>query len=301
MNASRMVRGRFFGHVVFFLVCFALSVRLGRAEDPCAKIVSLAPSVTEVLFELGLGDKLVGVTRFCRYPPEAKSIHAVGGFYDVSPEHVALLKPTRVFALTESGSTSEALRRAGISVREVDHTSVTGIRESIQTIARECGVDERAQVRLAQLRRLEEEVRARCLRGGPQATPRRTLVVVGRTREGNTSSGLYISGRDGFYSDVLTMVGAINVNTQSTVAVPAVSKEGLLTLNPEVVVEIVNVDDVFDEQNAMALWNSFPNLAAVRDKKVFLLHDDFASVPGPRYILLAQKLSGLLCRDHPEG
>jgi len=292
-----MVRSDFLGYLISSLLCFIVSTSSGEAEAPCARVVSLAPSLTEVLFELGLGRNVVGVTRFCRYPDEAKTIRSIGGFYDVSPEHVALLKPTRVFALAESGSSSVALRRAGISVVEVDHTGVQGIRESIETIARECGVQERAQARLTELRRLEDEVRARCDRGS-QVLPPRVLMVVGRIREGNSSSGLYISGRDGFYSDLLAMVGAVNVNRQSTIAVPSVSHEGLLTLNPDVVIEIVNVDDVFDERTAMALWNSLPSLPAVRDKKVFLLHDDFASVPGPRYILLAQKLSELLCREH---
>jgi iron complex transport system substrate-binding protein len=264
------------------------------AESPCARIISLAPSVTEAVYELGLGQNLVGVTKFCRYPPAAQAVPKVGGFYDLSVEEIARQKPTQVFVLRESSASVEGLRRLGIPVVELDHSTIRGIKESLTRIGTVCGVQPVAEGLLARLGEQEVEIRARC--HAPQSGGGvRVMVVVGRTREGSLDSGVYISGRDGFYSDVLALVGTTNVHSHGTIAIPSLSREGIALLAPDVILEIVNVDDAVNRSQLMTFWNQYESVPAVRNKKVFLLDDDFASIPGPRYISLAQQLSALLC------
>jgi iron complex transport system substrate-binding protein len=271
------------------------------AESPCERVISLAPSVTETIFELGLGSALIGRTDFCRYPSQAKAIESVGGFYDVNIERLLTKRPSHVFALRENARSVEALRRFGVPVTEVDHSSRGGIRASLITIAAVCGVKERAERRLAELDREEREAIATCesARGMKVTTPIRTMVVVGRTREGSASSGVYVSGKDGFYSELLTMLGAANVNTHSTVAVPSLSAEGIMSLNPEVVLEIVNVDDKERPETLLAFWRSFPQLDAVKNNRVFLIDDDYASIPGPRYIKVLRLFASRVCHPRP--
>lgn len=287
---------RSFGRTVACLILFLVATCCGVSADEqrCTRIVSLAPSITEILFDLGLGDRLVGVTRFCRYPPAAQKIPKVGGFYDVSLEQIVAQRATQVFVLSESARALEPLARLGIAVDVLDHTRVRGIQDSYIEVGRKCGIASLAEARVAQLRMLGEQVRARCLRA-PILHGKRALVVVGRTREGNESTGVYVSGRDGFYSDLLELVGATNVNTRSTVAIPTLSSEGILKLNPDIILEIVNTDDGELSPTYMSFWKNFPTVSAIRHNRVFLLSDDMASIPGPRYINLAQKLSDLLC------
>jgi iron complex transport system substrate-binding protein len=287
---------------IFLLIIVSCSTAgIAVAESPCERVISLAPSVTETIFELGLGPTLIGRTDFCRYPPEAKAIESIGGFYDVNLERLLTKKPTHVFALRENARSVEALRRFGIPVTEVDHSSRGGIRSSLTTIAAICGVKERAEHRLADLDREEGEVIAHCdsMRGTNVATPMRTMVVVGRTREGSASSGVYVSGQDGFYSELLTMLGAANVNTRSTVAVPSLSAEGIMSLNPEIVLEIVNVDDSERPETLLSFWRSFPQLDAVKNNRVFLIDDDYASIPGPRYINVLRLFASRVCHPRP--
>jgi iron complex transport system substrate-binding protein len=279
------------------LLLVAAVTHTASAESPCARIISLAPSVTEVVYALGLGPQVIGVTRFCRYPPEAQSVPKVGGFYDVSVEEIVRQKPSQVFALRESGASVEGLRRFGIPVIEVDHSTVAGIKESITRVAATCGVESVAKGMITRLVAQEEEIRARCS-GDNGTDPTRVMVVAGRTREGSLDSGVYISGRDGFYSDVLALLGATNVHTQATISIPSLSGEGIRSLAPDAILEIINVDDTLNRSQLMSLWNRYPSVPAVRNKKVFLVDDDFASIPGPRYILLAQNLSKLLCSSH---
>jgi iron complex transport system substrate-binding protein len=265
------------------------------SADRCTRIVSFAPSVTEVLFDLGLGDRVVGVTRFCRYPADAQKLPHVGGLYDISLEQVLSLKPTDVFMLKENSASVRSLDALGIRSSVLDHSRVSGIKASYEHIGRVCGVETLVQQRLAELDRHEQQMSQRCQGGTSKAKTRKTMVVVGRVREGSATSGIYISGRDGFYSDVLRIVGCENVNTQPTVAVPTLSAEGILKLAPEVIVEIVNQDDQRAPESFEAFWGTFSKVPAVQSHSVFMIKDDFASIPGPRYIQLASLLSSILC------
>lgn len=280
-----------FRAICLLIATLCIAPHSSRGESRCDRIVSLAPSITEVVYDLELGGNLVGATRFCRYPPEAQSVPRVGGFYDASPEQIVVQRPTHVFVLKESGQIVDTLRRLRIEVVELDHSTLNGIKESYQRIGEACHKDELATKRLAYFAQQEQALKDDIKRvRDADAPPLRTMVVVGRSREGSAVSGLYISGRDGFYSEVLRLLGATNVNDQSTVAIPAISAEGMMVLAPDVIVEVMNVDDVASDRDESAFWNRFASVPAVQKKKVFLVRDDFASIPGPRYIRLAQKL-----------
>ena len=263
------------------------------ADSRCDRIVSLAPSVTETIYELGLGKQLVGRTRFCRYPPEAASVPSVGGFYDISVEAIVSLRPSYILTLAESRDTAEKAARFGGQVLVLDHTSVHGIKESIQQIASVCGIEATGAAKLKELGLRENAVRVKV---AASEAPR-TLVVVGRTQGPTEASAVYVSGSDGFYSEVLALAGARNVNERPTVALPLMSPEGLMVLKPDVVLEVVSVDDALDAQAARKLWARFPSVPAVQRGRVYVLSQDYASIPGPRYINLVEQVAQLL---HPE-
>jgi iron complex transport system substrate-binding protein len=260
----------------------------------CARIVSLAPSITETLYELGLGDRLVGVTRFCRYPTEAQKIEKVGGFFDVSIERLVTLKPTHVFALQESADALQLLQRFGITILKVDHRSLQGIRDSFSSVGEACGLRERAVAKLKELEQRESALKER-LKG---VFPLKALVVVGRTHEASRLSGVYVSGRDGVYSDLLSLIGSRNVNDHPTAALPTLSPEGLMSLGAEVIIEIADADDgPADVEKLQSLWKGYPGIPAVANGRVAILTEDYASIPGPRYILLAERFAKVLYPD----
>jgi iron complex transport system substrate-binding protein len=272
---------------VFALITMTLFARCSAVAEPCDRIVSLAPSVTEVLFELGLGTKVVGVTRYCRYPVEAQKIPRVGGFYDMSLENLLSLRPTVVVGLRENREIEEGARRLGMVTHEVDHSTVAGIKQSLLSVAELCGISAVGEQKVSAL-----EQRERALQSSRHNAPHhKTLVAVGRTHEGSSVSGVYISGKDGFYSGVLEMLGMKNVNQDATVSIPTVSPEGFMALAPEVIIEIQNTDDPQRAEDPSALWRKYPSIPAVRENRLFTLREDYASIPGPRYILIAEELA----------
>jgi ABC-type Fe3+-hydroxamate transport system substrate-binding protein len=123
----------------------------------------------------------------------------------------------------------------------------------------------------------------------------RALVVVGRIHEGKRLSGVYVSGRDGVYSDILSLIGAQNVSSHQTVALPTLSPEGLFALGPEAILEIRSLDDrVVDTKALAAFWQRYQKIPAIAEGRFAILSEDYASIPGPRYLLLAERFARVI-------
>jgi iron complex transport system substrate-binding protein len=273
-----------------------------------ARIVSLAPSITEVLFELGLGDRVAGVTRYCDYPPEATEKPVVGGYFDVNYEMLLSLKADLVILLAEHQDALVRLEELGIRTLAVDHSRVGGILESITTIADHCGVEKVGKSLRSSLEGRMSEIRERSLPGSP--TPRhsdtpiprysdqdrpRVLVAVGRLMDKGSGGEIFISGRDGFYDDLITLAGGVNAYREETLKFPAISDEGLIRLDPDIILEMVpDLAGEADRESLMDLWRSKHGIKAVREGQVHILGDDYVVVPGPRFVDLLEDIGEII-------
>ena len=266
---------------------------------PCARIVSLAPSVTEVIFELGLGDALVGVSRYDRFPTQVQSLPRVGGLFDPYIEAIVALRPSLVVALVEFGDRIDYVRSLGLEVQVIDHRSVQGILESLRTLGQRCGVARRADELEAHLKKRIEVVRSRV----GAAPPVRTLVVVGGGSNGASLTSVFVSGRDGFYDEILALAGGENVVTGNTVSVPTVSAEGLLALDPEVIIQVRNEEESrgVSAEALRRAWDNLSLLRAVKHRRVYVLSDDYMTVPGPRFVEALERFAEILSNAQPGG
>ncbi|MBN2023674.1 MAG: ABC transporter substrate-binding protein [Pirellulales bacterium] len=261
------------------------------------RIVSLAPSATETLFALGLGDRVVGVSRYCLYPPAAREKPHVGGLADLNVEGLVALRPTLVVMLAGDRSLEPTFDALGIDTLVVEHRTVEGVFESIPTIGRRCGASDRADRLVtalhARLKRVEDR-----LAGRPRP---RVFVAVDRIeRGGGGLCDVYAvgGGPDLHLNAVLTLAGGRNALEGTTIAYPVVSTEGILQTNPEVIVELM--PPATDEQRAAWLgdWQRVDRTPAVQRGRVYALTNDCASVPGPRLVLAVEQLARLL---HPDA
>jgi iron complex transport system substrate-binding protein len=129
------------------------------------KIVSLAPSNTEILFALGMGRNIAGVTRFCDYPADARYKPKVGGWLDVKTDYLKELKPDLVFTSSFlQAEIVERLNRNGMSVVHVDPRTLDDVYESIITIGEAVGRAERAEGLVAEMKRRLSKVKESSLR-----------------------------------------------------------------------------------------------------------------------------------------
>lgn len=271
------------------------SSELSASAPPPARIVSLAPSVTEVLFALGLGDRVVGVTSFCRYPAEAARLPQVGGYLDLNLEAIVGLDPDLVVLIQAHNAARARLEALGLPTLQVDQSDLGGILRSIEEIAARCGVAERGGELVAGIRGRLDAVEQR-VAGLPRP---RTLAVVGREAGSGALATVWVAGTETFYDDVIRLAGGVNAAAPSPVAYPEVSREGLLHIDPDVIVDLLaDLDErgVAGEA-AAADWQAFPTLRAVRSGRVHVLEHELTVVPGPRVAELVEQVAQVL---HPE-
>ena len=261
----------------------------------CKRIVSMAPSITEVLFAVGLGDNVVGVTRYCDHPVEAQAIAQIGGYFDPSYETIVQLEPDVVMLLPEHHQHREHLERLGLQTFVVKQTSVEDILASISGIGSACGVSARARELVADLRARTEAIERRTT-GMPRPG---VLVSVGRQWGGGVIKDVFVAGKGTFMDELVGLAGGTNVYERGVIAYPTMSSEGILSLNPQVIIEITPEleERGLSDEAVIRDWDSLPGIHAVRDGRVHVFTDHFAVVPGPRYVMLLAKLARVI---HPE-
>lgn len=256
------------------------------------RIVSTSPSITETLFALGLGERVVGVSQYCRYPLQAARLPRVGSFLKPNLETIARLRPDLVILQKLPGGMAERLRALNLSVIEVDDGDLRRNLESIRAIGRATNVAERAEALIARILR---ELKA--IEGQYRGTGRRVLFIVGRTP--GRLEGIVAAGRGSYLSELIAVAGGRNVLSDSPVPYTRVSLESVIRMNPEVIIDMGEMADpaaVTEErkQQIVALWRSQPQLQAVRDARVFAVASDIYVVPGPRMVDAARELARLI-------
>jgi iron complex transport system substrate-binding protein len=262
---------------------------------PPQRIVSLAPSLTETLFALGLGDRVVGVTRFCAHPPVARELPQVGGYLDPNYEALVALEPDLVVLIPSSAETGRRLESLGIPVLPVDQHDVAGVLQSITVLAVTCGVPGRGiELRAS----IEERLTAvaELVAGVPRP---RAVVVVGHDVGGGVVRRVWAAGPDTFYDDVLEVAGGVNAVAGGISRYPELSREGLAALDPDVVLDVIaGVEERgIDLDEIRAGWQELVELRVVREARVSILEGDVMVVPGPRLPEMVERIARAL---HPE-
>jgi len=267
------------------------SESLPRAPSGPARIVSLAPSVTEMLFELGLNDRIVGVTRYCVFPPEARTKPQMGGYYDPNYEALSAAKPDLIVTLPEHEDVRKELDKLGLRSLTVDHTTIKGILASILTIGDALGCPDRAA---ALHRNLEQRIRKIGDRNSGRPRPR-VLISVGRMAGDSSLNRMTVVGRGaGFFEELIALAGGVN-GYEGQIPFPALSAEGVLKTNPDVIIDLWSdlKEKNIDPETVRRQWTSIPGLKA----RVAVVGDDYAMIPGPRVVLLLEDLARAI---HPE-
>lgn len=279
-----------------------------RVESP-QRLVSTVPSITEVLFDIGLGDRIVGDSRFTTYPPETKEIEKIGGLHDTNWERIVDLKPDLVLMLMGKEVCGMEVPKLGIETLTVDHRSMEGVLESYDLIGKRFGpiVMQTAQARKAVLEETLKAIQSEAAKYQPV----RVLICVDRARESGKLQNLYVAGTSPYFQDAIRWAGGINVAESTGLAFPNMSVEGILAMNPDVIVDLMvgevvkrsgNSSDEEPEKTEDALiadWKTLGNeVNAVKTGRIYVLTENYATIPGPRTPLFVEKLSEILHGAH---
>jgi iron complex transport system substrate-binding protein len=276
-----------------------------RIDDPmrpevmpfwqCRRIVSMAPSITETLYALGLGDRVVGVTWDCHNPPEIGDKMRIGVCDDPNFETILALRPDLVVLSEEHEQSLTGFEKLSLETLVVSHKTIEGVIESFRTIGRVCGKGPEGR-RMA----YDYESRLGRLRDKMRLLPRpRVLLALDRAFGHGPLADVCVAGADDYFNRILELAGGENACQEDGVRYPIVSPEGIVWLNPDVIVDLTSktVLKQSDRQAMLADWNELGQVGAVRDGRVLLFDQDYAVVPGPRFIRLVEDLARAI---HPE-
>ena len=281
---------------ILWLAAAALSCSNTFAQPP-QRIVSTAPSITELLYALGLGDRVVGVDRFSRYPPESLRKAKIGDYVNPNLETIASLRPDLVIIPTNPVKLAERLAVLRLKVLELDQESIAKLYESFRSVGQATGAT-------AQAAKLESTVRGQLEAVRARAAPlkkTRVMFVVGRTP--NRLDGLIVVGQASYLNEIIALAGGENVFRDAVASYPEVSLEEVLARNPDVIVDMGDMADtvgVTDEhkREVTSLWERLSSVAAVKQHRVYAVASDVYVVPGPRVVDAAKAFLEML---HPEA
>jgi iron complex transport system substrate-binding protein len=264
------------------------------AQRPVKRIVSLVPALTEMLFVIGAGADVVGVSSFDSFPPAVKALPRVGALLDPDVERILALRPDLVLTYASQADVQARFERAGIQIFTYRHGGIDDVLNTMRRLGASVGRTAEANATARSLEQRLEVVRNR-VKGRPRP---RTLLVFERTP--HTIRGLYVSGGSGFLNDMLNAAGGVNVFDDVKRESVQPSQETLLTRAPEVIVEIRanSIANAEEERRDHTVWNALASLPAVRQKRVYFLSGDQLVVPGPR---LADGVELIARALHPDA
>ena len=260
------------------------------AARPAQRIVSTAPSLTETLFALGLGPRVVGVSQYCEWPAEVKALPKVGTYIQPNVEAIVRLRPDLVLLERASNEVAGRLTSFGIRYAEIPHGTLGQTFAGMEQIAAAAGVPERGATLVTKVR---AQLAAVQLQAGKGARVR-VLMIADRTP--GTLTGLVAVGPGNYEDEVLAIAGGDNVLREPSMpSYPRVSLETALRENPDVIIDLTDAHDadaahVQARLADQALWGRELGLTAVRNHRVYIADSTVFLVPGPRVAEAAEKL-----------
>jgi iron complex transport system substrate-binding protein len=258
------------------------------------RIISLAPSITEILFALGLENKIVGVTRYCDHPPEAKNIDRIGGYYDPNYELIVAKEPDLVIMLNEHEADAR-LSQLGVRYLKVKNLTIEDIKNGILKIGQVCAAEKKAREIVADVDERLDEIRAKT-----EGLKRpKVLLCVGKNMGSAGLEEIFIAGKGNFYDDLLNLAGGANVYDNAAFVYPQISREGIIRLNPDVIIDLISKEESksVSRDRVMKQWLILEGVKAVDEHRIYILDADYVVIPGPR---ITRTLEDMLNAIHPE-
>ncbi len=258
------------------------------------RIISFAPAITEILFALGLGDRVVGVSNFCRYPPEVQYLPKAGGLLDPNLEAIVRLRPDCVIVYANHKSVLDLLERMKIPALVASGDTLPEILLTIRLLGKTFNRQQQADKLATDMENRLEQLRKALPAGHPIPT---VMVIVWRERGQGTLKNITVAGNDQYYSEMVTIAGGKLLPNKPQMEYPTLGAEGILQLNPDLIIEIapeLDAKSIEQFEQTRKDWSLLPELTAVKKQQIFLITDDYAAIPGPRSILLAEKIAATL-------
>ena len=270
-------------------------------NKPKLRILSLAPNITSMICAMGHRNDLVGVTRFCVYPDmNTDKISNVGGYLDFSLEEAMRTNPNIVFLSENHTSAKEAFENTDVKVCIVGITTFEDIPKTITAIGNAIGEPLKAEELVKTFNGSCTKIREKT---NHMYEKPKVLICLGRDYGTDQMGRIYIAGNTSIYEGALEVCNAKNVFADKGIENPALTLEGIMELNPDVIIEITpNYDELsVSREQIIKDWNVAPKINAVKNKRVYVLSDREASIPDQDFYKVVDKLADLIHKSEKKN
>ncbi|GEN46120.1 ABC transporter substrate-binding protein [Alkalibacillus haloalkaliphilus] len=258
-------------------------------EGEVDRIVSVIPSATEIVYAVGAGDQVVGVSEWADYPEEVFEVEETVGDMNLNIEKIVELEPDVVIADLNNADDLEAMRSAGLNVVTLGSQSLEGVYEDIELVGQATGQTEQAEQIVNEMEMKVEEV-TQAVNEVPEEERKSVWMEVGPE--------LYSGGEGSFLHELITLAGGENIIADQE-GWPQVSEEVVIERNPDVIITTYGyyTDDVAESVLQRSGWDS---ITAVENEEVYDIHNDTVSRPGPRLVDGLEEIASILYPDYVE-
>ena len=252
-------------------------------KKPPQRIVSHLPSLTEIVYILGAGDQVVGVSDFCTWPDDAAKKPKVGGLLNANVEAVLALQPDLILMTVNQKDQADKFTRLGLPVMRVKTEGLDGVMDSIDLIGRRLGREKEVEKLKRRMQADMGAVRAK-VEGKEKV---KTLLVIGH--ELGSLRDIWVSAKGSFHDEMLSIAGGENIIGDSMAAYPKVSKEEILQSSPEAVIVIYSHAMTPEQRREeVALWEPLGYIEAYKQKRICVVGAEWAHKAGPRMTKIAE-------------
>ncbi len=260
--------------------------RINISSNP-QRVVSLAPGITEILYALGLADKIAGVTSYCNWPPAARQKQQVGGFINPSIEQIVSLKPDLIIATADGNrqDTVQQLERIGLPVYVTNPSDTNGILKSISHIGE---ITDRKNAAATLVRQLQKRLSNIEVQIRHKSKPR-VFFQIGL-------EPLITVGSKTLINEVIERAGGVNIASSDTARYPRYSPEGIMAGSPDIILFAPMVNDK-EFVAVKKFWQQFAGVPAVKNNKIYPINTDLVSRASPRIVDAIETMALIF---HPE-
>jgi iron complex transport system substrate-binding protein len=250
------------------------------------RIVTLSPSVNEIVFALGKGKEVVGNTEYCKYPEESLNVPKVGGYFSPSLEKILALKPSFVIMQKNNYKLNQKLQKLGIKTKLVKIDSLEHIKNSILEIGEILDAEEKAKEIIANINKELELIKN-------ITKDKKILIVMGH----NTSlvSRIFVAGQNLYFDDIINISGNINAFQSTRKGQPILNMENIIATNADIVILLSHSMHEYglSRNDLIKPWKELPINAAKTDA-IYIIDKLYAGIPSDRLVLFLKDFREIL-------
>lgn len=250
------------------------------------RIITLTPSINEIVFSLGQGKNVVANTLFSNFPKQSKDLPKVGGYATISLEKILNFKPSVVIAQDYNKKLISDLNALGIKTLVFKTNTLKDIKHTIRTLGEYFKAQQKANKLLSHIDKELEEIKN-------IIKNKKILLVIGPRKELNNQ--IYITGNNLYFEDIIKASGNKNAYFSTSTNQPVVNKEKIINMNPDIIVLLSpRIENNLEEQKRLKkAWENLPVNASVK-KDVYMIAKEYAGIPSDRVIYFIKDFKKIL-------